>query len=760
MMLRKFLSRTLTAAVLATLCGAFGNAAWALSLGRAAVQSSLGQALSAEIEVNIASDAEAETLSVDLASAQTYAAANLEYSPALKGVKVLLQSRSVGTTAIQIVGQLPLNEPVLQLLLEVRWSTGKMVRAFTLFIDPAPAGDPNLPSANTTVSAVPSTAIVAEKIPALPPTEAPAEHRADSETPKAGAVANQAKTPPGSEAPRRSAMVRKGQTMRQIAAGIHAKDATIEQVMLALLRANPDAFAAANINRLKAGAELSLEPLPDVQALSASEAAKEVARQAAAFAAWQKGTGQADGKGSGEKVAESKEGRSTNKKVGTASSASKPKPGKDELKLGAAKESDKADAEKLAAEMQAKEDAERKAELAKNIEALKETAAKTSATVGSGTAESSAPEKERAKEPAATPTLTAKIAEQPAPAQALSPWDAAKQALVSLDPTIWAAAGGVLLVVLLFFLRKQAAEPRAKDGDADTPQDGLLNETAHADAAALTPGDAVSPDAFSNPPTRWEDTTLNQAAPQSVLFADSQLKPSDSLDAVAEADVYLAYGRDVQAEEILREALGVTPNKVELHQKLLDIFVLRGDRDAFAQVAQTMSTYLDSQGPEWLRVCELGALLDGKNPLYHNHASPGSLGADPAAAATVGAFPSPMEFPAGLDLNLSKPVTLSASTVAPPSQDFRPSTQVQPLGFEFSSQNLVLAPDGKTPLEQPWTTETVDESARLLEQKIELAKEFISVGDTAGARILLNEVIERAQGAQLEQAKQLLAQIG
>ena len=246
-----------------------------------------------------------------------------------------------------------------------------------------------------------------------------------------------------------------------------------------------------------------------------------------------------------------------------------------------------------------------------------------------------------------------------------------------------------------------------------------------------------------------------------MLFADSQLKPSDSLDALAEADVYLAYGRDVQAEEILREALGVTPNKVELHQKLLDIFVLRGDREAFAKVAQTMSTYLDSQGPQWLRVCELGALLDGSNPLYSNHAGPGSLDSgEPAAAAP--AFAVPLEFPAGLDLDLDKPADPAAIKPPAAGQDFRPSTQVQPLGFEFSSQNLVLAPDGKTPLDtaQPWSANAMDEGARVLEQKMDLAKEFIAVGDVAGARILLNEVMERAQGGQLEQAKQLLAQIG
>lgn len=758
MILRKFLSRTLSASVLAVVCWTFGGTAWALALGKATVQSSLGQALNAEIDVSIALEAEAESLTVDLANAQTYAAANVEYSPALKGMKASLQNRGVGNTVIRIVGQQPLNEPVVQLLLEVRWSTGKMVRSFTLFIDPPQANGLNAPVTNPIVAAVPAATVVAEKIPSLSPSEAPQDPSADSEAPKAGRIASQAKTQPTTDAARRSAVVRKGQTTRQIAAGISAKGSSIEQVMLALLRANPEAFTAGNINRLKAGAELTLEPLPDAQSLTSAEAAKEVARQAAAYAAWHRGRAPADGSGQAKKTGEGGEGRSTSKKVGAAPLTTKQKAGKDELKLGAAKEKDKAEAEKIAAEMQAKEDAERKAELSKNIEALKETAAKTSAASGSSDAAPDAKEADATKEPA-LPAVAATVPAVPPPAAALSPWEAFTQTLASLDNMSLAGLGGaVVLLLLLAAYRKRA--------DSIAPDDGEPEAAPNAEREAKPEGhppeqpqDPAAQGAFSDPFTQWQDTTLNQAAPQSVLFADSQLKPSDSLDAVAEADVYLAYGRDVQAEEILREALGVTPNKVELHQKLLDIFVLRGDRDAFAEVAQTMSTYLDSQGPQWLRVCELGALLDGKNTLYHNHANPDSLD---AVAPVAAVFPVPMEFPAGLDLNLSKPVEKSENAMAPASQDFRPSTQVQPLGFEFSSQNLMLAPDGTTPLDtaQPWSADSMDEGSRVLEQKIELAKEFIAVGDVAGARILLNEVIERAQGSQLEQAKQLLAQLG
>jgi pilus assembly protein FimV len=313
----------------------------------------------------------------------------------------------------------------------------------------------------------------------------------------------------------------------------------------------------------------------------------------------------------------------------------------------------------------------------------------------------------------------------------------------------------LLLLLLLLWYRQRAAGRNADPSEAEN----AALQTGDGFEAAPGPDDnqAAQPDPMDQAFASMQESLSTQAAPQSVLFADSQLKPSDNLDAVAEADVYLAYGRDAQAEEILREALGVTPNKVELHQKLLDIFVLRGDSDAFAKVAQTMSTYLDSQGPQWLRVCEMGALLDSNNPLYHNHASPDSL--RPAGQAAP--MPVPLEFPAGLDLNLSKPLA-AATAEYTGSQDFRPSTQIQPLGFEFSSQNLMLAPDGKTPLDtaQPWSNPDMDEGARVLEQKLELAKEFIAVSDIAGAKILINEVIERAQGAQLEQAKQLLAQIG
>lgn len=740
------MSRALTSSLLVALSYCMAGGAWAISVGKATVQSNLGQGLKAEIDISAVTDAEAESLTVEIAPLQAYAVGNLDFSPLLKGLKVSLSRQSGGNIAVRLTGEQPVNEPVLQVLLDVRWSTGKMVRAFTLFIDPPPAApEKTKTETSSIVGAAPAVVLVPENIPPV----------ATSTGAEATGTATEVKAAPESSPPsstaaptRRSAWVQKGETARQIAARLRTDNLTTEQLMLALLRANPDAFVGQNINRLKAGAKLTLEPLPEPEAVSASAAAREVARQAAAYAAWRKKLGAAPAGHADAPSSTGGEGRSTSKKVGPAPESGKASGGQDELKLGAAKEKDKAEAEKLAAEMQAKEDSERKAELAKNIEALKEAAAKTSEAAGS--VAPAAPAKE---EPAAATPAPAVAAPVPAPA-ADAPWEPILQTLRALDSTTLAGAAALVLLLGAWLVVRMRSSS-ASNGDDAPPSDPANGHTA----------EEVQPHLGSREPSLaagFEQSTVDPQeppaplSPPSVLFSDSQLKPSDSLDAVAEADVYLAYGRDAQAEEILREALGVTPNKVELHQKLLDIFVLRGDAEGFADIAQTMSTYLDSQGPQWLKVCELGALLDGNNPLYHNHASPGSL--DTGAAPSAGVRPLTMEFPAGLDLNLSKP---SDKPAASASHDFRPSTQIQPLGFEFSSQNLALTPDGKALLDtaQPWSTPAGDEGSRLLDQKIELAREFMAVNDSAGARILLNEVIERAQGGQLEQAKQLLAQI-
>ena len=118
------------------------------------------------------------------------------------------------------------------------------------------------------------------------------------------------------------------------------------------------------------------------------------------------------------------------------------------------------------------------------------------------------------------------------------------------------------------------------------------------------------------------DTAESAASGSSMVYSPSQLDAAGDVDPVAEADVYLAYGRDLQAEEILKEAMRSTPTRVAIHNKLLEIYAKRRDARAFEVVATEAFGLTQGQGPEWDRACELGKELDPSNPLYQPGGKP------------------------------------------------------------------------------------------------------------------------------------------
>src|SRR5690606_32174823 len=132
------------------------------------------------------------------------------------------------------------------------------------------------------------------------------------------------------------------------------------------------------------------------------------------------------------------------------------------------------------------------------------------------------------------------------------------------------------------------------------------------------------------------DTAEAMASGSSMVYSPSQLDAAGDVDPVAEADVYLAYGRDLQAEEILKEAMRSTPTRVAIHTKLLEIYAKRRDARAFEVVAAEAFGLTQGEGPEWERACELGRELDPSNPLYQPGGKPVSKAAAVAATAAGG----------------------------------------------------------------------------------------------------------------------------
>ena len=138
----------------------------------------------------------------------------------------------------------------------------------------------------------------------------------------------------------------------------------------------------------------------------------------------------------------------------------------------------------------------------------------------------------------------------------------------------------------------------------------------------------LQPDSFfgASGGQRIDTSEGGSASGSSLVYSPSQLDAAGDVDPVAEADVYLAYGRDLQAEEILKEALRTSPSRVAIHAKLTEIYAKRRDLKSFEAIAASALTLTRGTGPEWAYICELGRDLDPNNPMYQPDSLPQSLG--------------------------------------------------------------------------------------------------------------------------------------
>lgn len=179
------------------------------------------------------------------------------------------------------------------------------------------------------------------------------------------------------------------------------------------------------------------------------------------------------------------------------------------------------------------------------------------------------------------------------------------------------------------------------------------------------------------------DTNESSTEGTSMMYSPSQLDAAGDVDPVAEADVYLAYGRDLQAEEILKEALRTAPTRVALHAKLLEIYAKRHDVKAFEHMATEAYQLTEGKGPVWQHICELGQALDRENPLYKpgGHPPVASSPTQPlnafAATTVVQGADSGTGTAGALDLDLDLDFSVDAPA-APPAE----STQA----LEFTTE--------------------------------------------------------------------------
>lgn len=274
--------------------------ALALGLGQIVVRSQPGQPLLAEIPIVAADPAELENLQVRLASPETFRRVGLQPPDAtVSNLQFTVAVDARGRPVIRVTSATPPTQPLLTFLLEVDWGDGRLVREYSALVDApetlaAPVQAIEAPVvAEPNVIERPAQAPVPEPEPAAPPAEPEVVSEALPPEPQPQPVASQPQPQPQPAAPVPAAedtaapvpgadyTVRAGDTLSEIAVGLDRGGRTLDQAMLALLRANPDAFIGGNINLVRQGAVLRMPQADELSRYSAGEAAAMVRAQVA-----------------------------------------------------------------------------------------------------------------------------------------------------------------------------------------------------------------------------------------------------------------------------------------------------------------------------------------------------------------------------------------------------------------------------------------------------------------------------------------------
>lgn len=714
----------------------------ALSFGRLSVQSSLGEPLKAEVQINSITPAEEASLRLRLAPASAYRNAGIEFDEVLSGARVTFARQTDGRPVMQLRTDRPVTNVFVDVLVEARWASGQQVLGYTLLVNPAGAGAPAADGSASTPAVLGSA----------PPQEVTTAS-AVAVAPTAGSMH----------------LVQPGETLLKVARQYRAEGVSLDQMLAALFRANPQAFIGSNMNRLKAGAVLALPSPSDLAGVSPAQARDMIEAHSADFGAYRAQLAAAVPKAAPETAASRQDAGRVEARVKDRKSEAAPTP--DQLKLSQAgvkaASSPEASLSKQAA---AKAAAEREAELLRNMQALKQLQQMAAASAPTGAAVQPAPPADAAPAVAAaqasSPVLTgftpaAVTAASAAPAAsaasgvAASPPADDKGLLESLLHSTYTVVAGAALVALLAALGAYRLwRGRRSSAGATFLASRFEEESASPLASQASFGaDLLAAKDLQEDPN-----------PQTL----AELGVSGDVDPIAEADVYLSYGRDVQAEEILRDALLQMPDRLDVRVKLLEVLALRKDPLSFEPQALEVHEITGGVGPEWAHVAAMGRALDPDNPLYAD----GSSDFDALGQGLEDATPPPPEV---------APVSTAADTwdqepAAVEAEDFSlemgsATSAVRPELDDGLGADARLAPaeppevdlggvEVQADFEESVERVTPPPAEHPLERKLALAHEFMQIGDMEGARDLADEVYAQAAGPLKEKARALLDDLG
>lgn len=718
----------------------------ALGLGEIEVGSALNEPFRAVVELTSATDQELEELKISLAPREAFQRAGLARPHILSNFMFKAERTASGKPVIRISTRDAVDEPFLDFLLEVVWSKGRLVRQYTVLIDPPytmPAA-PVAPSAPVTQAQVAEPAPAPKRelsrptpVAAPPPVSYPATAPASPPAPAEKPVAD------------RYGPVQRSETLWQIAKKLRPdSEVSIQQMMLALQRSNPDAFTGHNINNLKTGVVLDVPDREAIVSMSRSEAIREARRQYEQWKTARKGQDTEPATGDTQQVATvATETRlqlvAPEEEIPEQSSEETAAPGLPEPgKESAAQENRDLQQQLAMATEEEDEASSRSGGLTARVTELEDQVARMQrmlelkdAQLASLQNRLDTENKTSAAQPEDTGTDTAQEQESDPASAASGAMEEPNDFLDRLlDNPLLTGLGVLVAMILGGFLWASTRQRRNNELFDDEPTLARRLSEKPVDEEPATPSVNIS------------DNRLFGELPGDDI---SPLEGDAESDPLTEADVFIAYGRVQQAEDVVKNALKKSPENMDLKVKLMEVYHAAGNAAAFDTHAEGFRRLVDQDDPRWTKIASMGYDLSPENPAYKSAAAEKSDG--------------DLDF--GIDLSGMEDIEQGSGDEQTGDDESGLDYVDRDQAANDLPENVDFNLDELEQAEAPETGTADDQFDGILDDtdevstKLDLARAYIDMGDSDSARNILEEVLEEGDSEQKNEAENLVSQL-
>ena len=748
-----------TAAVTAAL---ISPSALSLGLGDIDAESGLNQPLKAEITLLSSSNVSEEDLRAKLASYDAYTKFGVQREAYHNSLMFRIITKNDGTKAIIVESREPVKEPFLNFLIELNWAQGRLMREYTLLLDPpvfskaTPAVQPReIPQTTQRqpVNNQPTTTEPVTRTPEPQVTEEPASTETTAQRERQPEVTEQtrqiAATP---EFNGNNWTVERGQTLWSIAKSVRPDGVSVQQTLMAIFHNNPEAFINNDINRMKAGAVLTVPQSSQIEEVAQAAAVNTIRNATVSDeapldvrksvdetvvddseeqggrlsiasvdeGASEESSGSTLDDDATDDLAQTDDGSSDNADdLGDTSSEYSTDLTESETATddGLAIEDETMSVISGAADAADETDEVAVDEPAADIaeDDIAEDTLSNNATTEDDSSEVASTETE---EPAETPETTPETTPQTTNSLA----DNTDKPFYEAD-NFWLYAGGGLVILLLIggglIYRRNT-----KEGEDDG---GLLDMM----------------------------TAANEAKPKKKresFIGDNGMKaPKQEVDPVSSADIMIARGKLSEAENVLEDALAADPANQEVRVKLMEVVASQQNTEKFHQLKNELPEDFDHDSSLGLKVASLTSLVTPEDDSIQMDSGSDELN----LPSEDEIFGNTDEEPPELDLSEEiegKSVdvdTVSDKSGDDNSIDFTPSQD---------DEELVTQEDDSV------SNDTVDDSVGgegLSDDdaatKFDLAKAYMELGDDEAAKDILEEIKSEGNGAQRAEADKLLS---